>query len=318
MFLQTRGEWDTPTLLDQLLTSPVKLLLRLVSYFFLFFRSIPRIGDPPISIVCISDTHTQQKDIPPGDLLIHAGDLTNAGTVEELQAAIDWLASLPHKHKIAIAGNHDTYLDPLSRKTLSAKDQAGKLDWAGIHYLQHSSITLTFPNRAGRKLVIYGAPQIPACGGPEFAFQYVRGKDAWSDTVPGGIDVLVTHTPPKSHRDLFGRHGCEWLLKEVWRVKPRLHVFGHIHAMPGRQMLCWDRLQEAVEAGHRSSSQGIIAQVFDLWLWIQVLRAVYWGFRESLWDLIWGGAQKRTVVVNAALMNEETKKLLNTPQVVEL
>jgi len=37
------------------------------------------------------------------------------GTVEEIQKQIDWLASLPHREKIVIAGNHDSYFDPKSR-----------------------------------------------------------------------------------------------------------------------------------------------------------------------------------------------------------
>src|SRR5205085_7513180 len=37
-----------------------------------------------ISVVCISDTHNGQSTIPDGDILIHAGDLTQSGSLEEL------------------------------------------------------------------------------------------------------------------------------------------------------------------------------------------------------------------------------------------
>lgn len=33
-----------------------------------------------IKVICISDTHGNQPPIPPGDLLVHAGDLTEVGT----------------------------------------------------------------------------------------------------------------------------------------------------------------------------------------------------------------------------------------------
>src|SRR5947207_7376992 len=71
-----------------------------------------------VSIVAISDTHSMYSRLKfdpasNADILIHAGDLTNRGTKEELEDAIDWLASLPFKHKILIAGNHDVGLDKL-------------------------------------------------------------------------------------------------------------------------------------------------------------------------------------------------------------
>ena len=58
-------------------------------------------------IVCISDTHCAEIDVPDGDILLHAGDLTYMGKPDELRVVMDWLSSLPHKHKIFIAGNHD-------------------------------------------------------------------------------------------------------------------------------------------------------------------------------------------------------------------
>src|SRR5438067_1571839 len=66
----------------------------------------------PITVVCISDSHNTQPAVPDGDVLLHAGDLTEAGTFDELQAQMDWLNSLPHRYKVAISGNHDLVLDP--------------------------------------------------------------------------------------------------------------------------------------------------------------------------------------------------------------
>jgi len=81
------------------------------------------------------------------DVLIHAGDLTNNGTVEEIQKQIDWLASLPHREKIVIAGNHDSYFDPKSR---FHKIRARNLNLRTLHYLENKAITLKF--KGGRKL----------------------------------------------------------------------------------------------------------------------------------------------------------------------
>ena len=38
--------------------------------------------DNPIIVVCISDTHDKQPQLPDGDLLLHAGDLTDKGSYE--------------------------------------------------------------------------------------------------------------------------------------------------------------------------------------------------------------------------------------------
>jgi len=51
------------------------------------------------------------KDIPDGDVLIHAGDFSKIGSLEEIQKFRSELESLPHKYKVFIAGNHDVTLD---------------------------------------------------------------------------------------------------------------------------------------------------------------------------------------------------------------
>jgi len=159
--------FDPPTPLDIILVSPLRALINLIYHILLLFRGAPfkpHRNKPTIRVVCISDTHTNTLPVPNGDLLIHAGDLTNAGTVEQIQAQLDWLASLPHREKIVIAGNHDSYFDPKSRK---AEDKGKKLNFRSIHYLENKAITLKF--KGGRKLNFYGSPDIPQCGGSDFA-----------------------------------------------------------------------------------------------------------------------------------------------------
>lgn len=59
--------------------------------------------------VCVSDTHAYAPSeagfkLPPGDVLIHAGDLTNGGSVKELQKTVDWIARADYEVKIVICG----------------------------------------------------------------------------------------------------------------------------------------------------------------------------------------------------------------------
>jgi predicted phosphohydrolase len=59
-----------------------------------------------LRFVCVSDTHNDNchDQIPDGDVVLYAGDLTDFGTVEELEAALAWILSLPHKIKVIVAG----------------------------------------------------------------------------------------------------------------------------------------------------------------------------------------------------------------------
>ncbi|MCJ1254549.1 hypothetical protein MMC24_002364 [Lignoscripta atroalba] len=311
--------FDPPSLLYQIVSSPLRTLVQLLYHVILLLRGPPFHPLPlksRIRIVCISDTHTRiHSPIPFGDVLIHAGDLSNLGTTEEIQAQINWLVSLPHPHKIVIAGNHDSFLDPRSRYASESKKA---LDWRKIHYLQHSSITLAFPEHLNRRLNVYGAPQIPECGGPEFAFQYHRHEDAWSRTVPKETNILITHTPPRHHLDLPEGLGCKYLLKELWRVRPRLHVFGHVHAGHGRESVFWDDGQRAYERICARENSGILRDLIAVRAWIDVLQVVCYGILGILWTRVWGADDNGGIMINAALSYRNTGKLGNPPQVVDI
>ncbi|KAK8160509.1 Metallo-dependent phosphatase-like protein [Phyllosticta citrichinensis] len=331
LFYASDSPFEPPSILGLLLRTPLRFAVYVTYHFLTSLRTTPApLAAPPVRVVCVSDTHNLKQNIPDGDVLIHAGDLTNGGSLSELQAQIDWLNSLPHQHKVAIAGNHDTYLDPRSRRTLAEEDRNGKLDWRDIHYLQHSSVTLRVPNtKAGsnghasthsRRLKIYGAPQIPECGGPEHAFQYQRGRDAFTDTVPRDVDILVTHTPPKWHRDLPLRSGlgCEFLNREVRRVRPALHVFGHVHVEAGKEVAWWDESQRAYEKAMARPVRGSIRGLFDVGMWFQLVLVAFWGVRNVLWDRVWCGEEKGTIMVNAGLMKGNTGRLGNKVRVVDI
>jgi predicted phosphodiesterase len=66
-------------------------------------------GKKSLRIVCISDTHGKHRkvEVPPGDVLVHAGDITSKGQESQIRDFCEWLGSLPHEHKIVICGNHD-------------------------------------------------------------------------------------------------------------------------------------------------------------------------------------------------------------------
>ncbi|HSP79621.1 MAG TPA: metallophosphatase domain-containing protein [Myxococcaceae bacterium] len=172
-----------------------------------------------LRIVAMADTHGlhERLEVPEGDVLIHAGDLTRRGTLKELAEANCFLASLPHRYKLVVAGNHDWCFqeDPqLARSLLTAAT-----------YLEDESIVL-----GGVRF--YGSPWQPWFHG--WAFNLPRGRKLahkWA-RIPEDTDVLVTHGPPLGFGDRLrdgSRVGCEELMRRVRVVRPRLHLFGHIH-----------------------------------------------------------------------------------------
>ncbi|KAF8802551.1 Metallo-dependent phosphatase [Phlegmacium glaucopus] len=198
----------------------------------------------PVRVVCLSDTHNLHEQLPPlpnGDVLIHAGDLTQSGTPQELHAVLAWLNNQPHHRKIFIAGNHDRGLEDPSF-TATVKDK-----YPGLLYLQETSVSLDI---RGRELVFYGSPFTPRQGSWTFQFPRMTPLEArldnrWS-SVPTHVDVLITHGPPRYHLDFTS--GCIGLLNALWRIKPILHVFGHTHGARGLEVVDWTDDQAAYES----------------------------------------------------------------------
>jgi predicted phosphohydrolase len=177
----------------------------------------------PLSLVCVSDTHGRHEitEIPPGDILIHAGDLTMFGELDEVSRFDAWLGSLPHPHKVVIAGNHDWCFQNQSVRARQRLTNA--------IYLEDSAETV-----AGLKF--YGSPWQPWF--LDWAFNLDRGPQLaakWA-LIPVDTDVLITHGPPEGILDLtkrWVRVGDADLLVRVRQVRPKVHVFGHIHEAAG-------------------------------------------------------------------------------------
>src|ERR1017187_5449294 len=85
-------------------------------------KTIAQHSPDSLTIVAISDTHQlhREVEVPPGDLLIHAGDFTmfsrSAAAIRDFN---EWLGELPHRWKIVVPGNHEFFLESdLSRRKL--------------------------------------------------------------------------------------------------------------------------------------------------------------------------------------------------------
>lgn len=287
-----------PSVWTTIWQSPIVLSLAYLLYVQRQTKS-PIHTENAVSVVCVSDTHNTQPPLPYADILIQAGDLTQSGSFAEIQKTLDWIKEQPHSHKIVVAGNHDILLDKAcddrARGTEGSAERH-RLSWGNIIYLQDSSTEVVCGN--GRKLHVYGSPL--SCRHGNWAFQYPRSQSqrVWGGKVPENTDILVTHGPPRAHLDLLNL-GCDGLLTELWRVRPALHVFGHVHEGYGSEHLVFDDLQRSFER-------------------IVIARGGVWDLLYMIWAALkaWlaGPSGTQTILVNAAavggLRDDERRKAI--------
>ena len=183
-------------------------------------------------ITFISDTHSKHKQItsslPGGDLIVHAGDMSSQGYKHEIQEFLKWYNNLDnYTNKIFIAGNHDWGFqnDPeMCKELLEFYDK--------VTYLQDNLEVLGEDYDTAVK--VYGSPWQPEFY--NWAFNLPRMglelEQKWND-IPMNTDILITHGPAWGHLDTIKGHsvplGCELLAERIKTVKPKIHVFGHIH-----------------------------------------------------------------------------------------
>lgn len=174
-----------------------------------------------MKVVAISDTHSRHKStkLPKGDVLIHAGDVSYKGEKWEVLDFLKWFGSLNYAHKIFIAGNHDFYLERENPMVLQS------LIPPNVTYLKDSGTEIN-------GVRIWGSPVTPWFF--NWAFNRRRGKEIqhhWK-MIPEHTDILVTHGPPYGILDsvINEQHvGDKDLLKRLQELKPKVHLFGHIH-----------------------------------------------------------------------------------------
>lgn len=213
-----------------------------------------------IRIVHISDTHSMHRDIesqfrlPEGDILIHTGDFSNHGTDAEIKDFDQWLGEVGRRYRfgaLLIPGNHDLWgtIRAVSSGTLDPKlavaPQYFQQRFRHCRVLEHEEVTV-----AGFR--IFGSGWCPwqkdgspdKVGGSE---GHAMTATAWTEAggnldqfnaIPDGVDVLLTHCPARNILDCTGQRGYGWgsstkLRDAIYRTRPRIHLFGHLHEQRG-------------------------------------------------------------------------------------
>jgi Icc-related predicted phosphoesterase len=180
------------------------------------------------------------SDLPGGDILIHAGDIMNSGyNKNDIHDFLYWFGSLKqYDAKIFIAGNHDRMFENHPEEVQEWLNKHLK-----VEHLQDEQLTLYGDGPNGDmpegNIRIYGSPWQPWFY--DWAFNVERNSlklaGKW-EAIPDNTDILITHGPAFGSLDtVTGRPwdnlGCELLAERIERLKPKIHICGHIHSGRG-------------------------------------------------------------------------------------
>ncbi|KAK8839191.1 Metallophosphoesterase mpped2 [Tritrichomonas musculus] len=203
-----------------------------------------------IRVFCFSDTHGAHKKIPkdwicPADIALFAGDFTGVGALRDTLSFIEFFKSLPCKHKVMIAGNHEVTYDTENREDILFRylqfergdysklvkkykklnkdyipTNSGKkyddnilnfikqqiIDDEEIIYLEESTVNIEGLN-------IYGSPYSPFFYNWAFPTYPNEEKEKgglaasrWNK-IPDDADIVLVHGPPLNILDLVEDDG---------------------------------------------------------------------------------------------------------------
>jgi len=190
-------------------------------------------------------------------VLVHTGDFSNTGETHQVRDFCEWLVEQKKargfRHVVVIAGNHDVtmetaYYTQVGAERFHKHRPGGSFDCDAtrailtdefsdeITYLEDELVVI--PNGTPEGCRVWGSPWQPEFN--DWAYGLPRGPPMREvcNRIPDDIDVLLTHGPPLGRGDKCkgGGHraGCVDLLRTIQkRVKPRAHVFGHVHEGAG-------------------------------------------------------------------------------------
>lgn len=202
-----------------------------------------------IKIVLIADTHGHTPELPEGDVLVHAGDGTMMGTEAQVKELDDWFGTLPFRYIIYIPGNHDFLFE----------------DTGLPKELLRNAIVLINRTLAIDEVKFWGSPYTPTFGSWAFMKAENELEVIWG-YAPGDTDVLITHGPPKGILDssISGNNvGSQSLLDRTRAIKPKVHVFGHIHETYGEVYNCGVRYVNAsvVNEYYQNVNKPVVVEV---------------------------------------------------------
>jgi Icc-related predicted phosphoesterase len=204
-----------------------------------------------MDVTVISDLHGCKPALHGGDLLIVAGDLTARDTADQWAEYFLWQGDQDYRKIIFIGGNHDGRLQEVDMVFYSPEHKVDYLCDSGTEFeglkIWGSPWTKTFPGMNPHCMAFTCETE------EELAIKF--------SLIPEDIDILITHSPPFGILDETIKAesvGSTELLKVSVAIKPKIHVFGHIHEAYGKNEVIWyndtikmyDRHTKYINASH--------------------------------------------------------------------
>mmetsp|Transcript_44611 Transcript_44611/g.87390 ORF Transcript_44611/g.87390 Transcript_44611/m.87390 type:complete len:600 (-) Transcript_44611:42-1841(-) len=223
-----------------------------------------------LDILHLSDTHNLHRTIearfplPSAHILLHTGDFTNRGTEQEIADFNDWLGEIRPRFKyiLVILGNHD--VATVRHQWLNAKlDPSFALEpqtwWQqrlpNCSVLHHQAVNVEGLSIFGSSWDLWLKSERPGDDAVPTGYLNIEPQLPRHNfhRIPTGIDILLTHGPARNIFDCIGanQRSCHiWgssdaLTENIWRAKPKLHLFGHLHEQRG----VWVKTDEGYVGG---------------------------------------------------------------------
>jgi len=179
-----------------------------------------------MKIVAVSDLHNIRPSLPDGDILVIAGDATMSGTHSEITEFGRWLHKINHKFEYVLftPGNHDFYFERWQKESIVIDEN--------IFFVINDTVRINGIN-------FWLSPYSNQFGAWAFMKREENLTKIWSQ-IPGDTDVIVTHGPPKNVQDFTIGNvnvGSRSLLEKALEIKPKYHIFGHIHEAYGQSTI---------------------------------------------------------------------------------
>ena len=163
--------------------------------------------------------------MPEVDMIIHAGDFTYHGELEEVKKFLQWYGEQKAKYKLLVCGNHEV---EISKQPFQLLQQMCENE--GIQILNNTHTVI-------QGLTIFGSPNSNKFG-HGWAYNSTENEleNIYASILPD-TDVIITHGPAYGRLDrvLMGNHaGSMALAKRISELSNlKLHVTGHIHESRG-------------------------------------------------------------------------------------
>lgn len=103
-------------------------------------------------------------------------------------------------------------------------------------------------------------------------------------------------------------------------MRPKLHVFGHIHWGHGRESVYYDECQRAYESLMARPAKGFLHDLIPSARWVDAFNVLRYGIGSVLWKwlMLGPGSDDGGLLVNASVMYGNTGRLGNPVMVVDL